>query len=70
MKSKRKKFLNRVYTFLFFSGLFLGFGVAGAVDRTDVSSLSCQELIITSLISVVLMIPLVISFKRANPWSK
>lgn len=70
MKNKRAKYLNRLYTFLFFVGLFLGFGVAGAVDRTDISSLSCTELMLAGLISIVLMVPLVLSFKRSNPWLK
>ena len=70
MKSKKKKYLNRLYTFLFFVGLFLGFGIAGAVDQTDIGALSCKELIIGGFISVSLMIPLVVSFKRSNPWSK
>lgn len=70
MKSKRKKILNRVYTTLFFAGLFLGFGVAGAVDYTEAGAMSCFDLSVAGLISVALMIPLVMSFKRSNPWSE
>lgn len=70
MRSKKQKIINRVYTFLFFVGLFLGFGIAGAVDTTDIGSLSCMELIIGGFISVALMIPLVWHFKRSNPWSE
>lgn len=70
MRSKRQKIFNRIYTFLFFVGLFLGFGIAGAVDQTDIGALSCMELIIGGFISVALMIPLVVSFKRSNPWSE
>lgn len=70
MRSKKQKIINRIYTFLFFVGLFFGFGIAGAVDTTDIGSLSCMELIIGGFISVALMIPLVLHFKRSNPWSE